>query len=275
MTDVGGVLASFELASVGEDRYTAPNAPLGHDVVFGGQLLGQAIVAALVGQPDKRVQTMHTVFARSGRPDRRVDIAVERLHVGRSLASSSVTVSQGDRLCTRSTVLLTADEPEIIRHGDLAPVVAGPDASRPAGHVDGWDIRIVDDVDFRDPELVGPASLDVWTRFPDAPDAPGLNEALLAFASDGFLIGAAMRPHAGIGQAQAHVSISTGVLSHTLTFHERFAANDWLLMAQRSPHAGHARSYGQGAVFRSDGDLVASFVQDAMIRPLDRVPGKL
>ena len=65
----------------------------------------------------------------------------------------------------------------------------------------------------------------------------------------------------------AHVSISTSVITHTLTFHEPFAAADWLLLSHHSPYAGRGRSYGQAEVFRTDGALVASYVQDAMIRP--------
>jgi acyl-CoA thioesterase II len=76
-----------------------------------------------------------------------------------------------------------------------------------------------------------------------------------------------MRPHPGVGQAQAHVTVQTGVVSHTLTYHEPFSAGDWLLLAQRSPYAGRGRSYGRGDVFRTDGTLAASFVQDGMIRP--------
>ena len=76
-----------------------------------------------------------------------------------------------------------------------------------------------------------------------------------------------MRPHAGVGQSQAHVTLSTGVVSHTLTFHEPFAGADWLLLSHHSLYAGRGRSYGQAEVFRTDGALVASYVQDAMIRP--------
>jgi acyl-CoA thioesterase II len=129
-------------------------------------------------------------------------------------------------------------------------------------------VRVAGGVDVADPAAVGPADLDVWTRFVGAPDDPTIDQALLAFATDGFLIGTAMRPHDGVGQAQAHVTVSTGVVSHTLTFHEPAPAREWLLLSHHSPYAGRGRSYGAAAVFRADGALVASFVQDAMIRPL-------
>jgi acyl-CoA thioesterase II len=266
---IESLVRACTLEPTGPDTYRAPNADTGHAVVFGGQLLGQSIVAALADQDGKRCQTIHTVFARSAAPDAPVEITVDRMHAGRAFASSTVTISQGDRLCTRSLVLLTADEPDLIRHADPAPAVAGPDAWALVEHgSDDWQLRVVGAVDVADPDLVGPPELDVWSRFVGAPEDPAIDQALVAFATDGFLIGAAMRPHAGVGQAQAHVSISTGVISHTLTFHDPCTAGEWLLLAHRSTHAGRGRCYGRAEVFREDGALVASFVQDGMIRPL-------
>jgi acyl-CoA thioesterase II len=128
------------------------------------------------------------------------------------------------------------------------------------------ELRFVDDVDINDPALIGPPELDVWSRFPDAPADPVTNQALLAYATDGFLIATAMRPHEGVGQALAHTAISTTVLSHTLTFHEPVDASAWLLLAHESPYAGRGRSYGRANVFTEDGALVASYVQENMIR---------
>jgi acyl-CoA thioesterase len=274
MLTLDGLLASLRLEPTGPDAYRADNADTGHAVVFGGQLLGQSIVAALVGNEGKRVKTIHTVFARGGSPDAPVEIAVDRMHTGRAFASSTVTISQGDRLCTRSLVLLSADEPDFIRHADAAPDVGVPDDATPVDHgTDAWNIRFAGDVDINDPEIVGPAELNAWVRFPGAPEDPAIEQALLAFATDGFLIATAMRPHRGVGQSQAHVTVSTGVISHTLTFHEPCPVGDWMLLAHRSGYAGHGRSYGRADVFRRDGELTASFVQDAMIRHIDASRG--
>jgi acyl-CoA thioesterase II len=267
---IDGLVGALDLEPAGADRYRAGNADAGHGVIFGGQLLAQSVVAGLAGHDGKRVKTVHTVFARGGRPDAPVEIAVDRMHSGRAFASSTVTISQGDRLCARSLVLLSADEPDFIRHADAAPAAPSPEAGTSAGSGSGaWQVRIAGDVDVDDPAAVGPPDLDVWTRFVGAPDDPAIDQALLAFATDGFLIATAMRPHAGVGQAQAHVTVSTGVVSHTLTFHEPASAGQWLLLSHHSPYAGRGRSYGTANVFRSDGALVASYVQDAMIRPLD------
>lgn len=269
MAAIESLLRAFRLEPTDPDAYRAENAESGHGVVFGGQLLGQSIVAGLAGREGKAVKTVHTIFARAASPDVPLAISVDRVQEGRTFASSAVTIKQADRLCTRSLVLLSADEPDFIRHADAPPAVPGPEGCRPVGEGPGaWEVRIVGDVDLGDPDLVGPPELDVWTRFVGAPDDPALDQALLAFATDGFLIGTAMRPHAGVGQAQAHRSVSTGVISHTLTFHEPCPAREWFLLSQRSPYAGRGRCYGRGNVFRADGALVASFVQDGMIRAL-------
>jgi acyl-CoA thioesterase II len=269
---VDAILGALALECVGPDRYRAPNVRSEHAVVFGGQLLAQSLVAALEGQEGKTVKTLHTVFARGASPEAPVDIAVDPMHAGRSLASSTVTISQGDRLCTRSIVLLTADEPDVIRHADPPPsALSAPDIVEAAGE---WQVQVVGDVDVDDPDALGPPELDAWIRFAGAPDDPATSQALLAFATDGFLIGTAMRPHRGVGQSQAHRTLSTGVLSHTLTFHEPCAASEWLLLAHRSSYAGRGRSYGYANVFHADGQLVASFVQDGMIRAKS-APGPL
>jgi acyl-CoA thioesterase len=268
------LLQAFALEPTGPGAWRGSNAPTGHGVVFGGQLLGQAIVAGLAGQAGKALKTLHTIFARGASPEAPLELSVERMHEGKSFASSAVTISQGERLCARSLLLLSAGEPDFIRHAEPAPAVPSPEDCPPAGEgLRGWEIRVVGGVDVDDPALVGPPELDVWTRFVGAPDDPVLDQALLAFASDGFLIGTAMRPHPGVGQAQAHRTVSTGVIGHTLTFHEPCPAGEWLLLSHRSPYAGHGRCYGRANVFRTDGALVASFVQDGMIRPLEPRPG--
>ena len=275
MVAVDAILGALDLEPVGPNRYRASSVLVGHGVIFGGQTLGQAIVAALKGQDGKLVKTVHTVFARGGSPDDPLDIEVEEIAGGRSIASSSVTISQDGRPCSRSLVMMSADEPDLISHASSVTLPGLPDGGAGGvGEAAEWEVSVVGGVDIDDPDAVGPAELDVWTRFPGAPDDAALNQALLSFATDGYLIGTAMRPHAGVGQAQAHKTISTGVLSHTLTFHEPFSAGEWLLMAHRSPYAGRGRSYGRADVYRADGQLVASFVQDNLIRP-KRGPGVL
>ncbi|MFE6822205.1 acyl-CoA thioesterase [Streptomyces sp. NPDC057690] len=270
-------LDSLALKEVSAGRYMADNIDTGHFVVFGGQLMAQSIAAAQLGQEGKSVKTLHTVFARAGSPAKPVEIAVERGHSGRTLASSTVTISQGEKVCTRSMVLLSADEPDFIRHSDRPERPSVPQAAVSRRRQDnvGWEVRVVDGADIDDPAAVGPARLDIWTRFTDAPTDPATARALLAYASDGFLIGTAMRPHEGVGQALSHKTISSGVLSHTINFHEPFSAAEWFLMSHTSPYAGRGRSFGRADVFAENGRLLASFAQDSMIRAMPDGAGGL
>jgi acyl-CoA thioesterase len=268
-------LSLLALEPLGGGRFRAPNEgdPAAHDVVFGGQLLGQMIVAASRSHPGKTVRTIHTIFARTARVSAETQLAVEPIHDGRSFASANLTAWQGERLCARALVLLDAPDPDLLRHAAPAPKVDGPEhavASGPSPLVfPGSELRIVGGVDTWSLDApVGPAELFTWLRHPGAPDDLAASQAILAWATDGFLIGTAMRPHAGIGQAEAHKSFSTGVVGHTLTFHEPFRAHDWLLFAHESPHAGAGRSYGRAQVFTREGRLIASFVQDNMIRAM-------
>ena len=269
MAELADVLKVLDITPAGEGTFTAEHLDTGHAVVFGGQLLAQSVVAATRTVPDKELLSLHTVFARGGNFAEPLTVTVETLQSGRAFASVSVTTSQSRGVCTRSTALLHAPDADRIRHGDAMPSVEGPDAWQARSHEPFWEMRIVDEVELSDPAApTGPPELRVWARFPDAPADAATNQALLAYASDGFLIATAMRPHEGIGQAMAHVSVSTTVLTQTLTFHEPFAAADWLLLDQRSNYAGRGRSHGEANVFTQDGRLVASFAQDNMIRDM-------
>ena len=267
MSDASQLLEVLNLEMTEPGRFRAQNFGEGPgNVVFGGQLLGQTIVAASTVDPDKVLKSVHTIFARGADREQPLDIEVETMHVGRALASATVTTRQGDRLCTRSLALLSAVEPDLIRHGAEAPEAGRPDDAAPFGSGEFWELRVVGGVDISDPDAVGPPELFVWVRFPGVRATGVLGQALLAYATDGFLIGTAMRPHAGVGQSMAHRSISTSVLSHTLTFHEPVDAGEWHLLAHESPYAGQGRTYGRAHIFDIDGNLVGSFVQDNMVR---------
>jgi len=153
------------------------------------------------------------------------------------------------------------------------PDVPGPDQLAEASNYlvyPGAEVRIVDDVDLLHADApVGPAELYLWTRLPGPSLDLTASQAVLAWATDGYLIATAMRPYAGIGQEQAHRTISTGVISEALSFHRSFDASQWLLIAMESPFAGGGRVYGRAHVFTEDGLLVASFAQESIIRGMD------
>lgn len=262
--ELDAFLTALDLTAAGDGEWHGSNTDDGHGVIFGGQLLAQTIVAASRSVEGKQVRSVQTVFSRGGSQDSGVTLRVEPMHAGRSFASVAVSVLQGDRLCCRSLVLLDAPDEDLVRHG--APMPAG--RTPPTDPQDGWwQVVTVGGVALTDPE-VGPPELEVWTRFPGAPVDPVTAQGMLAYASDGFLIGTAMRPHEGLDQSMAHVTVATTVLTHTISFHEPFAADDWLLLSQESTYAGRGRAHGRAVVHSADGRHVASFSQDSMLRAM-------
>lgn len=265
-------LPLLQLDRVGDGRFVAPHEGDGEarDVVFGGQMLAQMIVAATESTPGKRVKSVQAVFARAASYQAPLEIDVDPVHVGRVFGSQSVRVHQGDRNCVQAIVLLDVAEPDLMNHTPPKPDVAGPQHAAPAPAAlvfPGAEVRVVDGVDTWSPDApIGPAEQYVWTRLPGGPFDETESQAILAWATDGYLIGTAMRPHEGIGQNQAHRSISTGVISEALSFHRAFDAGEWLLMALESPYAGGGRTYGRAHVYTEAGDLVASFSQENIVR---------
>ena len=262
------ILESLQLEQVGADQFRGQSVPSEtRPVVFGGQLMGQMIMAAAATVPGKNVKSLHAVFARAGTVSKPVDLDVDVIHSGRALASVSVTARQDDRLLSRGLLLLDAGEPDLIRHSLPMPQVTGPAGAVPLDWAEGGSqVRIVDGVDLMTPDATGEPELFVWTRFDAAPDDAAVHQSLVSWYTDPFLIAAALRPHSGVGQVMAHDTISTGVVTHTLSFHEPVRATGWLLLAQHSLYAGGGRTYGSGHVFTEDGRQVASFVQENLVR---------
>lgn len=246
------------------------------NVVFGGQILAQMIISAhldrnLDGEDGKEVKSIHAIFARAGDYTKPIRYAVERMHDGRTLGSDTVTFSQDERIMSRGLILWSTDEPDLVRHLEHVemPDVPTPDElSRRSGGLvfPGAESCIVDDIDvWSEDQPVGPALQHVWTRF-NAGYPPVVSQAILSWATDGWLIGTAMLPHGHIWQHQAHRTISTGVVSHTLSFHERFEADEWLLLSNESIWAGRGRTHGRCNIWSREGRLVATYTQDNLVR---------
>jgi acyl-CoA thioesterase II len=269
MTDYP-VLAALTLTPDGEHRWMADSVPSAErGVVFGGQLLGQMIIAAKAVDPTKDVRTVHAIFARAGRVGEPLTVIAEPIHSGRTMASTYIKVDQGPRTISGGLVLLDTTEPDVFTQSQPMPDVPGAETLKPGGAMTtlGGEVRIVGDVDLMSAEATGPAELDVWVRWDDpGTDDVSVNQAIAAWFTDPFLISAAMRPHEGLSLGTAHATISTGVINHTLTFHEPFRVDDWMLLSQRTVQAGGGRTYGEGYLFTKDGRHVASFSQENMIR---------
>jgi acyl-CoA thioesterase len=271
MSEARTIREALQLEAVSPGHFLGWSVPhdSGRPVVEGGQMIGQMLVATARSSPGKRVRSVSAIFARPGRTDEPLDIEVDVMHAGRTLDSTTATVSQGGRLLSRALILSDRGDSDLIQHSQPFPPNAGmPEDAVPwPTNAAGTEVRLANGVDISVAGPNGPPELLVWFRVPDAhEDDPVVHQALAASRSHLFLIPAAMRPHDGIGVGMAHETLSTGVLSHAISFHEPLDASSWLLFAQQSTHAGEGRAYGQGHVFTTGGRHVASFNQDSLLR---------
>ena len=274
-------LLDLEDLEVNIFRGTSPQE--GSQRVFGGQVLGQALVAA--GRTVERgvTNSFHAYFLRPGDPSTPILYQVDRTKDGRAFTTRRVIAIQHGRAIFHLEASFHAPErgpehqdampdaphPETLPSWDerMAPVVrAAPEQLR------SWlererpiETRYVTDVDPMASEKLPPRLL-VWIRADGRlPDEPLQHQCVLAYASDMTLLDTAALPH---GISWVDRGFQTASLDHAMWFHRAFRADEWLLYAQESPAAAGARGFSTGRVFTRDGSLVASVVQEGLMRPV-------
>ncbi|MGE2834387.1 acyl-CoA thioesterase [Mycobacterium sp. SMC-4] len=270
---VQGLLDLFDAEPSGTDTYIAQAGPAGEDerqVVEGTQILAASIVAAAKQFPDKSIRSVYSVFARavmvSAGP---VELQVDVISAGRSTASAVITAVQNGKRCITTTVLADVPTEDVIRHHVPKPDVAGPaDAHVSSMPMVGRELRLVDVVDVNSPDEVGPPELHAWLHYDPIPSRDDLAKALVAYFTGHLGISTTMRAHEGIGTSQAHLTVSTAPMTVSVSFHEPFRWDGWLLYSHESTQVGAGMSYVRGTVHTEAGELIASFTQDGLIRPL-------
>ena len=269
---VAGLLELFDARADGPDRFTAETGIAGADerqVVEGTQVLAQVIVAVAKRFPDKSVRSAHAVFSRAVMVGPPVEFEFDVVHEGRSTATAVVFVKQNDRRCITVTALVDVPSDDVIRHHLPRPDVTAPaDANDGAMPMAGRELRLVDVVDVNSPDEVGPPELYAWLHYDPIPARDDLAKALIAYFTGHLGISTTMRAHAGIGTSQSHLTVSTAPMTVTVSFHEPVSWSGWLLYTHESTQVGAGMSYVRGAVHTQDGELIASFAQEALIRPL-------
>lgn len=266
------LLELFDAEPDGENRFTAQTGLAGADerqVVEGTQILAAAIVAAAKRFPEKSIRSAHAVFARAIVVGPPVELDVDVVSEGRSTATAVIAASQNGKRCITVTVLADVPSADVIRHHLPRPDVAGPaDANVSPMPMAGRELRLVDVVDVNSPDEVGPPELYAWLRYDPIPTRDDLAKALIAYFTGHLGISTTMRAHEGIGTAQAHLTVSTAPMTVTVSFHEPVRWDGWILYSHESTQVGAGMSYVRGAVHTDEGELIASFSQDALIRPL-------
>ncbi|HEY5048875.1 MAG TPA: acyl-CoA thioesterase II [Rhizomicrobium sp.] len=249
--------------------------------VFGGQVLGQALVAASRTVEGRVCHSLHAYFLLPGDPKVPILYEVDRSRDGMSFSSRRVVAIQHGRQIFHMSVSFHVAEPGL-EHQISAPSVPPPDALPseddfrremadriPPEYREHFlrprpiELRPVDRADIFRPDKRAPQQA-VWVRATGAlPDDIALQQCVLAYASDMTLLDTALLPH-GIGWFDNRLQMAS--IDHAMWFHRPFRADAWLLYVQDSPSASDARGFNRGLVFTQDGRLVASVAQEGLMR---------
>ena len=283
-TALDALLALLDLEELEVNLFRGRSPQEGSQRVFGGQVLGQALVASGRTVPAERpAHSFHAYFLRPGDPATPILYQVDRTRDGRSFTTRRVTAIQRGRAIFQLEASFHGAErgPE---HQAPMPDVPDPEslptwrermepvAARAPAELASWllrerpiDTRHVTWFDPIEPEKLPPRVL-VWIRAAgELPDALLLHQCVVAYASDMTLLDAVALPHA-ISWTDESWQIAS--LDHAMWFHRQLRADEWLLYAQEGPVAAGARGFATGRLYTRDGALVVSVVQEGLLRPL-------
>lgn len=271
-----------------DNLFRGQSRDIGTKYVFGGQVLGQSLSAAQhTVDADRTVHSIHAYFLRAGDITAPIVFDVDRSRDGHSFSVRRVTAIQHGQPILVFAASFQKTEPgvehqfhipEVPQPEDIpAPeplspeVMAGLSAKmqRWLSRMGPFDMRPVYPRDELNPSKRPPYQ-QVWFRLNERiGDDADLHRAMLAYASDFYLLGTTTFPHA-ISYYQPNVQMAS--LDHALWFHRPFRIDDWLLYALDSPSASGARGLARGSIYTRDGALVASVAQEGLIRVLPVAP---
>lgn len=262
MTDLwNDLLDCLDPKPLGQGVYEARSQQLAYHRLFGGQLLAQSARVAELTCPGKAVKSLHVLFPREGKGDEPVRFETDCVQQGRTYAAVQIQARQEHGVIAVATVSLHTWEKGRQRQ-TVDPAADVPGEERRLDlELLPWETRAATDLDSPASE---PPAYELWTRTP--PVAADLGPALLAYATDLTLIGTALRPLDGVTQHDAGKAFASAVTSHSLWFHKPVRTDAWLMLRQHSPVAAHGRCHGRGDVLTEQGELVASYAQDALLR---------
>lgn len=276
------LLDLLHLEKIEEGIFRGQSEDLGLRQVFGGQVVGQAIYAAKQTVPEDRiVHSFHSYFLRPGDSSKPIIYDVETLRDGTSFSARRVSAIQNGKPIFYMTASFQSQE-EGFEHQNSMPDVPSPDGlmseteiARKFAHLIPEKVREkfignqpieMRPVKFHNPlqGSVEEPNRYVWFRANGAiPDDLRVHQYLLGYASDFNFLPTALQPH-GIGFLEPGVQIAT--IDHSMWFHRPFRLDDWLLYAVESTSASGARGFVRGQIYNQQGMLVASTVQEGVIR---------
>jgi acyl-CoA thioesterase-2 len=281
-TALDALIALLDLEAIEVNIFRGVSPDEERQRVFGGQVAGQALVAAgRTVEHDWPVHSLHAYFLRPGDPNIPILYDVDRIRDGRSFTTRRVVAIQHGRAIFNLSASFHRDEPGP-DHQVPMPAVADPESlptlkERLAPfkeRLGDWydrprpiDTRYVTTPPFERTGGLLDAHQQVWIRADGRlPDDPLLHACIVAYASDLTLLDTTTLPHNRSGWDEGFMMAS---LDHAMWFHRPFRADEWLLYDMESPTSHAGRGFAQGRIFTSDGKLAVSVVQEGLIRPVD------
>lgn len=278
---VEDLIQVLNLEQIEVDLFRGHSPDVSWQRVFGGQVIGQALVAAYRTVENRVCHSLHAYFIRPGDPKIPILYKVDRSRDGKSFTTRRVVAIQhGQQIFNLAASFQVPEQgfehqaampdipapEELPSERELRKAVAGklPEAiakhfSRPRP----IEIRPVNPQHYIDPEPMEPVQ-HVWFRArKEVGDDIALNQCILAYASDMTLLDTCVRPH---GVSWVSGKLQSASLDHAMWFHQPFRVNDWMLYSQDSPSASGARGFNRGSIYTRDGRLVASVAQEGLIR---------
>ncbi|NUR57410.1 MAG: acyl-CoA thioesterase II [Catenulispora sp.] len=267
----------LDLERIEDDLFRGASPDTDVQRVFGGQVLGQALTAATATvEPDRSVHSLHGYFLLPGDPAAPIVYEVDRSRTGRSFSTRRVVARQHGRNIFVMSASYQIPE-DGLDHADTPPDTPDPEtlpAIPPDPADDGEDAlwnflyRRWTAFDIRRVPDTGPERRQVWLRTSaPLPDDPHLHTAVLAYVSDLTLLSTTLIRH----KLLPHKEVQIASLDHAIWFHRPARADQWLLYDQTSPSASGARGLATGRLFTREGTLVATIVQEGLLR-LNRAP---
>ena len=281
-TALKALLAVLDLEQIEDNLFRGARGSEGWQRVYGGQVLGQALMAALrTVDPARSVHSLHGDFLLAGDPSLPIVYDVERTRDGGSFTTRRVkAIQHGAAIFTMSASFHKLEEG--LEHQSAMPEVPAPESlpnpkdliaglidKLPAAMRSYWerdrpiDMRVVDISRYLGREKKVPVQ-QIWFRAAGRlPDDPAVHQAVLAYASDFTLLDTALIAH---GKLLFDADIQLASLDHSLWYHRPFRADEWMLYVQDSPNAHGARGFSRGSIYTREGALIASAAQEGLMR---------
>jgi acyl-CoA thioesterase II len=277
---IADLLSILDLEPLEVNLFRGRSPQSGWQRVFGGQVIGQALVAALRTVENRPPHSMHAYFMLPGDPKVPIIYEVDRIRDGKSFTTRRVVAIQHGHAIFTTAISFHADEASFSHQAEM-PEVPGPDDLPSEGDIKARLPMMPDPVrryfERERPIELRPvefsrylgvkseeAKFHVWIRATGRlPDEPAIHQCVLAYASDMTLLDSALIPH---GRTVFERRIMAASLDHALWFHRPFRADNWMLYAQDSPNLSGARGFSRGLIFARDGTLVASVAQEGLLR---------